>query len=232
MSCGRCLFITGTDTGAGKTTLTALLLHHLRAAGTSTLAVKPICTGPRTDVRLLQSLQRGELTDDEMNPFWYQTPAAPITAASSSRNKPTLTRLNKAINRVKKQCDLLLIEGAGGLMVPLAKGLTWEDMLKSLGCPVLVAANNKLGVINHTLLTVKRLQSIGAERLGVCLMNQRPVRGGGRARQTNFDVLRQNCGEIPVLEIPFLGVKAMDLRRIRACEKKIKKVLVQILNIV
>ncbi len=232
MNRGRCLFITGTDTGAGKTTLTALLLHHLRAAGTSTLAVKPICTGPRTDICLLQILQRGELTDDEMNPFWYQTPAAPITAACGSRKKPTLSRLKKAIDRVRKQCDLLLIEGAGGLMVPLAKDLTWEDLLQSLGCPVLVAANNKLGVINHTLLTVKRLQSIGAERLGVCLMNQRPIRGGGKARQANFGVLRKNCMETPVFEMPFLGVKPVGLERIQASGKKIKKVLVQILKMV
>ena len=229
---GQCLFITGTDTGAGKTTLTALLLHHLRASGTNALAMKPICTGPRTDVRLLQSLQRGELADDEMNPFWYQTPAAPVTAARGSRKKPTLTRLKKAIDRARKQCDLLLIEGAGGLMVPLAKGLTWEDLIQSLQCPVVVAANNKLGVINHSLLTVKRLQSIGAERLGVCLMNQRPAREVGRARQENFVVLRQSCGKVPVFEIPFMGGKKVDSRQIRACEKKIKKVLVQILKIV
>ena len=77
MSHGKILFITGTDTGAGKTTLTALLLAHLRSQGLTALAMKPVCTGPRSDVRLLQSLQRGELSDDEMNPFWYQMPVAP-----------------------------------------------------------------------------------------------------------------------------------------------------------
>ena len=232
MSRGQFLFITGTDTGAGKTTLTALLLHHLRASGANALALKPICTGSRTDVRLLQSLQGGALADDEMNPFWYPTPAAPITAARGSRKKPTLARLKKAIDRVSEQCDLLLIEGAGGLMVPLAKGLTWEDLIRSLQCPVLVAANNKLGVINHTLLTVKRLHSIGAERLGVCLMNQRPPREGGRARQENFDVLRENCGKVPVFEIPFLAGKPVGSGQIMASEKKIKKTLVQILKMV
>jgi dethiobiotin synthetase len=231
MSRGQFLFITGTDTGAGKTTLTALLLHHLRASGVSALALKPICTGPRTDVRLLQSLQRGALTDDEMNPFCYPTPAAPITAARACWKKPTLTRLKKAIERAGEKCDLLLIEGAGGLMVPLAKDLTWEELLQSLQCPVLVAANNKLGVINHTLLTVKRLQSLGAERLGVCLMNQCPARGGGKARQANFDILRENCGKVPVFEIPFLGGKPVNSGQIQASQKKIKKVLVQILKI-
>ncbi|MBT5322527.1 MAG: dethiobiotin synthase, partial [Verrucomicrobiales bacterium] len=68
----RTYFITGTDTGAGKTILTALLLDHLRAQGENAIAIKPLCTGPRDDVRLLQSLQPGALSDDEMNPFHYQ----------------------------------------------------------------------------------------------------------------------------------------------------------------
>ena len=67
---GRILFVTGTDTGVGKTVFTALLLRHLRTAGVSALAMKPFCTGPRSDVRLLQSLQPGVLGDDEVNPVW------------------------------------------------------------------------------------------------------------------------------------------------------------------
>ena len=90
MSRGKILFITGTDTGAGKTVLTALLLAHLRSQGVNALAMKPVCTGPRSDVRLLQSLQRGELSDDEMNPFWYQTPVAPIVAATTTYDVPNI----------------------------------------------------------------------------------------------------------------------------------------------
>ena len=72
----RSFFITGTNTGAGKTILTALLLHHLRESGVDALALKPVCTGPRDDVRLLQSLQPGGVRNDLMNPFYYKTPVS------------------------------------------------------------------------------------------------------------------------------------------------------------
>ena len=113
---GKILFITGTDTGAGKTVLTALLLAHLRSQGVNALAMKPVCAGSRSDVRLLQSLQPGELSDDEMNPFWYQTPVAPIAAARGYRKKPTQANLKKAIQGLRGRCDILLVEGAGGLI--------------------------------------------------------------------------------------------------------------------
>ena len=77
----KIIFITGTDTGVGKTLLTALLLHHLRQTGVHALAMKPFCSGGRADVRLLQSLQRGELSDAEMNPFYFAEPIAPFVAA-------------------------------------------------------------------------------------------------------------------------------------------------------
>ena len=83
----RSVFITGTNTGAGKTILTALLLHHLRDSGIDALAMKPVCTGPRDDVRLLQSLQPGKVRMDLMNPFHYKTPVAPIVAARHSACK-------------------------------------------------------------------------------------------------------------------------------------------------
>ncbi len=73
----RTHFITGTGTGAGKTIFTALLLDHLRAQGEIAIAIKPICTGPRDDVQLLQSLQPGALSDDKMNPFYYQKTGDP-----------------------------------------------------------------------------------------------------------------------------------------------------------
>src|SRR5581483_3100804 len=77
---GRILFITGTDTGVGKTLLTAMLLHHLRVAGRRTLAMKPFCSGGRDDVELLHALQDGELTADEINPFYFSEPTAPLVA--------------------------------------------------------------------------------------------------------------------------------------------------------
>ena len=232
MSRGKTLFITGTDTGAGKTVLTALLLAHLRSQGVNALAMKPICTGPRSDVKLLQSLQRGELGDDEMNPFWYQTPVAPIVAAKDSLRKLTLARLNKSVQVLRERCDLLIVEGAGGLMVPLANKLTWEGLIKSMECPVLVAAKNQLGVINHGLLTINRLQTIDVRRFGFCLIDHGRVHKNGSAESENLWILNEFSSKCPVFIIPYLGKSENKLRIIEAGQKKIKKSLAQILKIV
>ena len=232
MSRGKILFITGTDTGAGKTVLTALLLAHLRSQGVNALAMKPICTGPRSDVRLLQSLQRGELSDDDMNPFWYQTPVAPIVAAKDSLRKPTLARLNKSVQVLRERCDMLLVEGAGGLMVPLAKKLTWEGLVKSLECPVLVAAKNQLGVINHGLLTINRLQTIGVKRFGFCLIDHGRISMRSSSEMVNLQILSKFSRKCPVFKIPSMGSGRVNLEKIKASQKKFKKSLAQILEIV
>ena len=98
MSAKKIIFITGTDTGVGKTLLTALLLHHLRQTGVRALAMKPFCSGGRADVKLLQSLQPGELSDEEMNPFFFKEPIAPLIAAEKNHR---IIRLKEVIDRIK-----------------------------------------------------------------------------------------------------------------------------------
>ena len=81
MALAKTIFITGTDTGVGKTVLTGLLLHHLREKGVRALAMKPFCSGSRRDVKLLKALQNSELTDDEINPYYFKEAVAPLVAA-------------------------------------------------------------------------------------------------------------------------------------------------------
>src|SRR5258705_9807549 len=78
---GKIIFVTGTDTGVGKTLLTGLLLHHLRTEGCHALAMKPFCSGGRGDVEFLHALQDGELSEREINPFYFHEPVAPLLAA-------------------------------------------------------------------------------------------------------------------------------------------------------
>ena len=112
------------------------------------------------------------------------------------------------------------------------RGQTWADFLKATKMPVLVAARNELGVLNHTLLTVEYLQSIGAEVLGVCLQN--PINGARMApsQRTNFEVLRDYLSKIPVFSIPFLGEDARKTGVIKQGQKKIKKTLAEISDLV
>ena len=229
----RSVFITGTNTGAGKTILTALLLHHLRDSGVDALAMKPVCTGPRDDVRLLQTLQPGRVRMDLMNPFHYKTPAAPVVAARRSARKVGVKELRSAVSLIEKECDQLLVEGAGGVLVPLnERGHTWADFLIESKMPVFVAAKNELGVLNHAILTVKHLQSIGAEVLGVCLLNAVNDVRLNESQRTNFEVLRNCLGEIPVFSVPFLGENAGKTELIKQGQKKIKKTLAEISDLV
>lgn len=219
----RVHFITGTDTGAGKTLFTALLLAHLRATGQRALAIKPVCTGPRDDVRLLQSLQSGELTDAEMNPFHYRKPSAPLVAAQGKGVSPAA--VTREISKLSLKCDILLVEGAGGLLVPLGGRATWEDVLGRLKCPVWLVANNRLGAINHTLLSAQRLQSGGETLAGVVLMNAQRRAAQVKAVSENKAVLATFLRKTPIFEVPFLGEGVADETGILRGRKKIKKTL-------
>src|SRR4051812_49414340 len=119
----KIVFITGTDTGVGKTVVTALLLRHLRESGVKALAMKPFCSGGRSDAELLAALQEGEVSLDEVNPFYFSKPLAPWVAVKYEKGRkqvPLKTVLTK-IFELKNRCEVLLIEGSGGLLVPLGE---------------------------------------------------------------------------------------------------------------
>src|SRR4051812_24374946 len=156
---GKIIFITGTDTGVGKTVLTALLLQHLRQKKVHALAMKPFCSGDRADVEMLQKLQPGELTDSEMNPYFFAEPVAPFVAANKLGKTIRLRDVVRKISNIQKRCDVLLMEGIGGVMVPLGKGFCVHDLIIALNATAIVVSQNKLGTINHTLLTVSVLQN-------------------------------------------------------------------------
>src|ERR1035441_550009 len=121
-SMSRIIFITGTDTGVGKTLLTGLLLHHLRQSGCHALATKPFCCGSRADVEFLCAVQERELTLDEINPFFFEKPLAPLAAAREEHVAIRLPEVLRRVSDLAKRCECLLIEGIGGGMVPLVEG--------------------------------------------------------------------------------------------------------------
>ena len=202
MKQAKIIFVTGTDTGVGKTVFTALLLHFLRVRGVRALAMKPFCSGTRGDVRLLQSLQRGELSDAEANPFYFAEPVAPLVARGARRRKLRLNKVVARVQAVAARCDVLLVEGSGGLLVPLGEGYTVADLLMHLECDSIVVARNRLGTINHTLLTVGALKSGGGKPLAVVVMST-PRRDLSSC--TNAKTLAQLLRPVPVWEISSMG---------------------------
>ena len=223
----RTIFITGSDTGAGKTVLTACLLHYLLRSGRDVLAMKPFCSGSRADVDLLQAVQGSRLPDEQMNPFYFADPVAPLVAARQARRKILLSEVLRKIRRVERQCKCLLIEGSGGLLVPLGEGYTVADLIKRLRCTVLVVARNRLGTINHTLLTVRALGLRGPERIKVVLRDEAEPDISAR---TNLEILAETLAPIEVLPLPFFGPRAARLEAIKKNAKKVKNIVASVFD--
>jgi dethiobiotin synthetase len=222
----RITFITGTDTGVGKTLLTGLLLCHLRREGCRALAMKPFCSGSRADVDFLHALQQGELTREEINPFFFEEPLAPLVAARKHQTTIPLQEVLRRIARNTSRCQHLFIEGAGGLFVPLGEGYSVADLIAKLNCKVIVVSANRLGTLNHTIMTVRGLQASGVKELKVVTMGQPRA---DYSTESNPGTLAELLGKVPVFVMPFLGPDAGLAEAVEGAEKKLKKTLAQIL---
>jgi len=162
-------FITATDTNAGKTYVTCLLLEALKRAGRRAAGFKPFCCGDRDDPARLRDASADGLMLEEVNPVWLKVPAAPYTAALWENRVIDLDAVRRALKELEAAHEAVLIEGAGGWEVPITKGVTMADFAQSLGAPVIVVVNNKLGALNHTLLTLRNIQARGMGCAGVIL---------------------------------------------------------------
>ncbi len=176
----RGLFITGTGTGVGKTILTAALAMHLRKCGIDVGVMKPLETGVADvstageDGELLR--WAAETTDplETTCPYRFETAAAPATASRLERDPVQYTDLTLTARTLVEQHQFTLIEGAGGLMVPIAGGFLVSDLVKDIGLPMLVVANAQLGTINHSLLTLLAARYLELEVVGY-ILNRMPV---------------------------------------------------------
>jgi dethiobiotin synthase len=223
----KTIFITGTDTGAGKTLLTALLLQHALDRGLSARAVKPFSTGKRNDAKVLKLLMGNVMQLDEINPFHFKRPGAPYISARYEKGQVELSKVVSWLQQQRRKSDFLLVEGIGGVMVPLGEGYTVLDLLQQVRMRVMVAAVNRLGVINHVLLTVKALQAAGVEEVGCVMME---VGEKGFAVGTNVEVVREIISPVPVYWVPYMGCKALGESEIKKSVKKVQKTLEEILG--
>ncbi len=189
-------FVSGTDTGVGKTYVTALLTRALRQAGLDTVAVKPLCCGPRDDVDTLCAASERELTPDETNPVWLSLPTAPLVAAREENTSVDLPALGRWFENLSSTRSSLLVEGVGGWLVPIANGQTSADLAVMFGLPVLVVVANKLGCLNHTLLTLESIRARGLSCAGLILNDLSAE--VSPATESNRQILAEFC-EAPIL---------------------------------
>lgn len=189
-------FVTGTDTGVGKTYFTALLARALRRSGADTIALKPVCCGDRTDAHILRVACDQELSLEEVNPLWLPEPVAPAAATQPARM--SLQDMQGRITDVMGGRRSVLIEGAGGWLVPLDATTTMADLAQRIGFPVLVVVANRLGCLNHTLLTLESIRARGLHCAGLVLNSGLPHAAGDASRTTNRATLEMTTGA-PVL---------------------------------
>ena len=178
-------FITGTDTDSGKTFVTALLTRSLRRAGFDTVAMKPVSCGEPGDTMLLGKAGDWTLTPGEVTPVSYSAPLAPIEAARLEGRDFQPSDILPTFGRLRRTHASLLIEGIGGWLVPLSETYTSADLAKELGLPVLLVVRNRLGALNHALLTLESISGHGLTCGGIVLNNHPsdaadPAAGGNR----------------------------------------------------
>jgi dethiobiotin synthetase len=184
--------ITGTDTDCGKTFVTALLVKAARAAGIDAIGAKPFCCGPRTDVEILAAASDGVEPLDAINPVWMQTPAAPRACEILGEPSADVSLALAGVRALAQRHQQVFCEGAGGWLVPLTKNQTIADVAVELGWPVILVVRNKLGALNHTLLTLESIRARGLRLAGVILNDADGLEGA--VAQTNRVILEESLG--------------------------------------
>ncbi|HMJ91105.1 MAG TPA: dethiobiotin synthase [Candidatus Acidoferrum sp.] len=195
----RIIVITGTDTGAGKTVLTCLLARYLRNKGVNVAALKPLCSGGRSDAQLLRRAADAGLKLDDVNPWHFRAPLAPAFAARREKRAVTVRDVSSHIWNIAHRFDVVLVEGAGGLLSPLGEHFSTRELISALGADLIIAAQNKLGVVNHVRLTLEALQPVVAARARLALMS--PPRSDDASR-SNVELLGEFMSPDRVAVLP------------------------------
>ena len=191
------IFITGTDTGVGKTFTTCGLISVLSGMGKRIGVLKPAETGCRLqhgvlypeDATRLQAFSQTIVSLDHVCPYRFAPPLAPSVAAAQAGVSINPSHIATVFSAIATQHDLTFVEGAGGLLVPLVGRYTFADLARDLALPVLVVVGSKLGALNHTLLTLRHAQSQALPVLGYILNHPYPEVDA--ATQTNAQTLRE-----------------------------------------
>lgn len=200
------IFVTGTDTGVGKTAVAAAIARYLKGTGVAVGVLKPVTSGGveidgtlvSEDAELLKSAADCASPAEDIAPYVLREPIAPSEAARLDGVTVSYPRIREAFDRLAARHDFLVVEGAGGLLVPLADDLLVADLAERLELPLLIVARPDLGTVNHTLMTCECARSRGIAILGI-VINGQPEQPG--AAEAYAPRLIERLSGIPVLGV-------------------------------
>ncbi|MDO8446740.1 MAG: dethiobiotin synthase [Deltaproteobacteria bacterium] len=195
----KSFFITGTDTGVGKTIIAGALAAAFREKGVDIGVMKPVATGGWDDARFLIKSAGVEDNIFLVNPYCLITPVAPAVAAEREKLKIDIRRITAAYEELSRRHEMVIVEGVGGLLVPIYKKYLVTDLIKDLDLPIIIVAKPGLGTINHTLLTIRQARVSRIKVLGV-IINNYDEASAGVAEKTAPAVI-ESIGKVPILGI-------------------------------
>jgi dethiobiotin synthetase len=205
-------FVTGTDTGVGKTVVSGALLRAARMEGLTACGMKPLETGCRkeggvlipADGLFLKNVSESTEPMEHVAPCCFEFPLAPMVAAEMEGVDISLKRLRSEFEYLSGRYDAVIVEGIGGLLVPIKKDYFVSDLARDFGLPLIVVVAPFLGAINHTLLTLEHAGRAGLKVAGVVINSPRPSEGS-LAEETNPDVIGKLAPAPVIGVLPFLG---------------------------
>lgn len=243
-------FVTGTDTGVGKTLISGGLIHLLNSLGYKTGGMKPIESGCKTqrftelknnqrnkdslliphDGMFLKKIAAMEDSLDLITPIRFKEPLAPYAASKIEGKSIDIRKIKNSFTKLSEKYNAMIVEGIGGLLVPIKKKYSVIELAKDIGLPLIVVTRPSLGTLNHTMLTVKYALKEGLHVAGIVINYNKPA-DNTIAEKTNPDILKEIC-DIPILGIfPFLKNKKSEIIKKAALEnlnrKKIKYLLLK-----
>jgi dethiobiotin synthetase len=217
----RGIFITGTDTGVGKTIITAALARHLVNRGKRVAIFKPIATGCEmrgntlvsSDALFLAHCGSTDQSPEQISPVRYAQPLAPLVASRLSNRPIDWTVIIQTYQTLVLNYDIVLVEGIGGIMVPLEKDFLVLDLMEAMALPTLIVARADLGTINHSLLTIQACKSRHLAIAGL-ILNQSQPSDNPLALQSNPGILAELSGQSVLASIAYdeaCDVEKLDL---------------------